>query len=265
MVWISKFGFAPLALMFGLNLILWIFWGFSWIFFILLILTALLFRTPRRSVVCEDKKAILAPMDSEILKIENVKHKDFGECMQVSFKNALYNAGAIFASSDFETFDIKARHGLFLSPKFELASAFNERLLIIAQKGSQSFGIRLMAGSFDRKIKLKNEKNIVAILSGGNIDSQMLNIIIEKGLFKAHRKMLISVTLVDKPGALLALSEVLKEAGANIIKIDYDRFSTKLNYGDAMISITLETKGKEHQELVRELLKKNKFIFSEND
>ena len=158
MVWISKFGFAPLALMFGLNLILWIFWGFSWTFFILLILTALLFRTPRRSVVCEDKKAILAPMDSEILKIENVKHKDFGECVQVSFKNALYNAGAIFASSDFETFDIKARHGLFLSPKFELASAFNERLLIIAQKGSQSFGIRLMAGSFDRKIKLKNEK-----------------------------------------------------------------------------------------------------------
>ena len=143
-----------------------------------------------------------------------------------------------------------------------------EAVLFLLEKHKlvvEGAGAASVASLLHKKIKLKNEKNIVAILSGGNIDSQMLNIIIEKGLFKAHRKMLISVTLVDKPGALLALSEVLKEAGANIIKIDYDRFSTKLNYGDAMISITLETKGKEHQELVRELLKKNKFIFSEND
>lgn len=143
-----------------------------------------------------------------------------------------------------------------------------EAVLFLLEKHKlvvEGAGAASVASLLHKKIKLKNEKNIVAILSGGNIDSQMLNIIIEKGLFKAHRKMLISVTLVDKPGALLALSEVLKEAGANIIKIDYDRFSTKLNYGDAMISITLETKGKEHQELVRKLLTQNKFVFSESD
>lgn len=124
-------------------------------------------------------------------------------------------------------------------------------------------GASAVAALLHKKIDLKNHKKIGVILSGGNIDVQMLNIIIEKGLFKAFRKMLINVTLVDKPGALSALSDAIKEAQANIVKIDYDRFSTKLDYGDAMISITLETKGKEHQELVRKILFEKGFNFNE--
>lgn len=114
-----------------------------------------------------------------------------------------------------------------------------------------------------KKINLKGHKKVGVVLSGGNIDVQMLNIIIEKGLFKSFRKMCINVTLVDKPGALTALSDAIKEANANIVKIDYDRFSTKLDYGDAMIFITLETKGKEHQELVRKILFEKGFNFNE--
>ncbi|AJC86410.1 threonine ammonia-lyase [Campylobacter sp. RM16704] len=124
-------------------------------------------------------------------------------------------------------------------------------------------GACTVAALLHKKLDLKKYKKIGVVLSGGNIDVQMLNIIIEKGLFKAFRKMLINVTLVDKPGALSALSDAIKEANANIVKIDYDRFSTKLEYGDAMISITLETKGKEHQELVRKILFDNGFNFNE--
>ena len=124
-------------------------------------------------------------------------------------------------------------------------------------------GATCVASLLNKKFDLSNSKKIAAVLSGGNIDVQMLNIIIEKGLFKAHRKMQINVTLVDKPGALLELTDSLKAVNANIVKIDYDRFSTKLNYGDAMISITLETKGLEHQELIRKLLKEKGFVFDE--
>ncbi|QKF79892.1 threonine ammonia-lyase [Campylobacter armoricus] len=124
-------------------------------------------------------------------------------------------------------------------------------------------GASVVAALLHKKIDLKNHKKIGAVLSGGNIDVQMLNIIIEKGLFKAFRKMHINVTLIDKPGALSALSDAIKEAQANIVKIDYDRFSTKLEYGDAMISITLETKGKEHQEIVRKILFDKGYNFNE--
>ncbi len=124
-------------------------------------------------------------------------------------------------------------------------------------------GAASVAALLHQKIDIKNSKKIGVVLSGGNIDVQMLNIIIEKGLFKAYRKMQINVTLIDKPGALLNLTDSLKSANANIVKIDYDRFSTKLDYGDAMISITLETKGKEHQEEVRNILKDKGFDFYE--
>ncbi|WP_096014827.1 threonine ammonia-lyase [Campylobacter lanienae] len=112
-----------------------------------------------------------------------------------------------------------------------------------------------VAAILEGKFEFKKGSKIGAILSGGNIDVQTLSVIIEKGLLKSYRKMIINVTLIDKPGALMALGDVLRIAGANIVKIDYDRFSTKLSYGDAKITITLETKGKEHQDRVQKALK----------
>lgn len=97
-------------------------------------------------------------------------------------------------------------------------------------------------------------KFVGAILSGGNIDVTMLSLIIEKGLLKSHRKMQFRTILIDKPGSLQSLTEILKNARANIIQVDYNRVSTSLNYGDAIISMALETKGKEHQDLVRKML-----------
>ncbi|QCD45236.1 threonine ammonia-lyase [Campylobacter mucosalis] len=130
----------------------------------------------------------------------------------------------------------------------------------IVVEGAGAAGVAaLMHG----KIKHKKDAKIGIVLSGGNIDVQMLSIIIEKGLIKSARKMIIQVTLIDKPGALLALTDTLKTANANIVKIDYDRFSTELEYGDASIIITLETKGKDHQELVATLLNQNGFEFKQ--
>ncbi|MBQ8819639.1 threonine ammonia-lyase [Campylobacter sp.] len=120
-----------------------------------------------------------------------------------------------------------------------------------------------VAAILEGKFDFKKGAKIGAILSGGNIDVQTLSIIIEKGLLKSHRKMIINVTLIDKPGALMALGDVLRSTGANIVKIDYDRFSTKLSYGDAKITITLETKGKEHQDTIEKALKDAGYEFSQ--
>ncbi|WP_086290584.1 threonine ammonia-lyase [Campylobacter devanensis] len=120
-----------------------------------------------------------------------------------------------------------------------------------------------VAAILEGKFEFKNGSKIGAILSGGNIDVQTLSVIIEKGLLKSYRKMIINVTLIDKPGALMALGDVLRIAGANIVKIDYDRFSTKLSYGDAKITITLETKGKEHQDTIEKALKDAGYEFTQ--
>ncbi|WP_152017737.1 threonine ammonia-lyase [Aliarcobacter butzleri] len=112
------------------------------------------------------------------------------------------------------------------------------------------------------KVDISNKK-VCAVVSGGNIDVTMLSLIIEKGLVKSYRKMNLIVTLMDKPGSLMKLTEIFTQCSANIIEIDFNRNSLKLEFGEAYVTIALETKGEEHQEQIRENLKQNGYRFKQ--
>jgi threonine dehydratase len=118
------------------------------------------------------------------------------------------------------------------------------------------------AAIMHEKIEIEDSK-VCAIVSGGNIDVTMLSQIIEKGLVKSNRKMNLIVTLMDKPGSLMRLTEIFTECSANIVQIDYDRDSIKLEFGEAHVTIALETKGEEHQKAIREKLKQNGYRFKQ--
>jgi len=107
--------------------------------------------------------------------------------------------------------------------------------------------------------KLKN-KNVAVVLSGGNVDVTLLSVIIEKGLLKSHRKMKLTVTLVDKPGSLMRFTQILQELNANIVHISYDRTSVSLDYGDANVTVHMETKGKQHQKEIKKALVKEGYL-----
>ncbi len=132
-----------------------------------------------------------------------------------------------------------------------------QKLLV---EGAGAVGV---AALLHNKINLEKGSKIGIVLSGGNIDVTMLSLIIEKGLVKSSRKMKLSVVMVDKPGSLMIFTELLTKVGANIVHIDYDRTSVELEFGDAVVSVHLETKGIEHQEEVRSVLKENGFKFEE--
>jgi threonine dehydratase len=143
----------------------------------------------------------------------------------------------------------------------EIASAILfllERQKIVVE-GAGAVGL---AAVMHNKIDIKN-KTVVLPLSGGNIDVTMLSVIIEKGLVKSNRKMNMIITLVDKPGSLMKLTEIFNESGANIVQIDYDRNSVQLDFGEANVTMALETKGDEHQELIRNELDKHGYRFKE--
>jgi len=144
----------------------------------------------------------------------------------------------------------------------EIASAIlflleRQKLLV---EGAGAVGV---AALMHNKLNLEPNSKVCLILSGGNIDVTMLSLIIEKGLLKSGRKMKLVVTLIDKPGALESFSHLMREAQANIVQIGYDRTSTDLEFGDAHVSVALETKGKEHQEEIRKILKDNGYLFRE--
>jgi len=127
-------------------------------------------------------------------------------------------------------------------------------------EGAGAVGVAaLMQG----KIDLPRGSKVAVVLSGGNIDVTMLSLIIEKGLMKSARKMKLQVILVDRPGALQDFTGILTDIGANIVQIGYDRTSIDLDFGDAHVSVSLETKGEEHQAFIRQKLKEGGFSFSE--
>ena len=122
-----------------------------------------------------------------------------------------------------------------------------------------------VAALLHHKLEYLQDKKVGVVLSGGNMDVTLLSIIIEKGLIKSGRKMKLTVTLIDKPGALMQLTRMLQDLNANIVHIDYDRTSTSLAYGDANVTIHLETKGKIHQEQIRSLLQDHHYLSSEEN
>lgn len=141
----------------------------------------------------------------------------------------------------------------------EIASAILfllERQKLVVE-GAGAVGVAVL---LHKKLPDLQNKKVAVVLSGGNMDVTLLSVIIEKGLIKSNRKMKLTVTLIDKPGSLMILTEVLNKLSANIVHIAYDRTSTDLDYGDAHVTIHLETKGKEHQHEIRQVLDEQGYL-----
>lgn len=155
--YIAKDGYLSLIILGLIFIFTWIFYSFSIFLFMLIICCIVIFRSPKRDLVCNDEKAIFAPVDGRITKIENIHHKDLGECVEITIKNALYDAGNFNTPFAMSIIDIRLRHGLFLCSELKFAKTMNERAFILAKiKDDRMVALRIFAGSFDRKLKLDN-------------------------------------------------------------------------------------------------------------
>lgn len=150
MKFFAKSSYEILLFFGALVLVWWVFFGFSWLLFVLFLALCFLCRNTQKAVFCTDERAIIAPVCGRITSISAVKHGDLGECVQLVIENALYNEGIIRASSKMRIVKVKVRHGLF---GFDMAN-FCERVLILAKNGDTNFGLRISGGSLERKIGL---------------------------------------------------------------------------------------------------------------
>ena len=89
-------------------------------------------------------------------------------------------------------------------------------------------------------------RNVVMVLSGGNIDVNLVSRIIERGLIHDGRLAELFVCIQDRPGSLAAVTTLLGEQGANILQLDHRRGGPGLRITDAEVEILLETRGREH-------------------
>jgi len=110
-----------------------------------------------------------------------------------------------------------------------------------------------LASILSKKIDTKG-KNSVLIVSGGNIDVNLISRVINKGLVTTGRFAEISIILNDIPGSLAVVSNIIAECGANVHEIKHYRFDINLPVNYTKVIFDIETKGREHiEEIVKKL------------
>ncbi len=97
-------------------------------------------------------------------------------------------------------------------------------------------------------------KKVVCILSGGNIDVTILSRVINRGLLMSGRSCQLSVELVDKPGQLLGVSEIIARHGGNVTAVRHERGNEGTDVNGCYLHIKLETRNFEHIEEIKAAL-----------
>lgn len=139
----------------------------------------------------------------------------------------------------------------------EIAAA----ILLLMEKQkliTEGAGAVTMAAAMFGKIDLFGKKAI-CILSGGNIDVSILNRVITRGLIMSGRKSTLTFALVDKPGQLLGVSDVISRCGANVVAVHHDNSDPNMAINSCFLRVDLETKNHEHLVMIRKELVKAGF------
>jgi threonine dehydratase len=126
----------------------------------------------------------------------------------------------------------------------EIASAI---LMLLEQEKTlaEGAGAAALAALLQAKTNLRHRRTAV-LVCGGNIDVTLLAKIIERGLVKDGRQLRVRVYLLDRPGALLHLTEILARERANIVETIHNRSYYGVSLAETVIDVTLETRGATH-------------------
>ncbi|CDM67967.1 threonine dehydratase, catabolic [Clostridium bornimense] len=113
-----------------------------------------------------------------------------------------------------------------------------------------------------KKLKVKGKK-VVSVISGGNIDMVTISSLINSGLVSRGRLFCFSVELPDNPGQLLAISNLLTKANANVIQLEHNQFKAIDRLKNVVLEVTVETNGFQHIDTIKSLLTEGGYSFKQ--
>ncbi|MGN6347804.1 MAG: threonine ammonia-lyase [Candidatus Nitrosocosmicus sp.] len=132
-----------------------------------------------------------------------------------------------------------------------------ERSKIVAEPA----GAASLAYIISNKRPKSNNKNIVSLISGGNVDMYLLGQVVAKGLMQTGRLVKVFVDLPDKPGTLKNIVDEISMAHINIVEVVHDRLSSNIPAGTAGVYLSLELENKDQSNLLVDLFKEKKINF----
>ncbi len=118
---------------------------------------------------------------------------------------------------------------------------------------SEGAGATAVAAVIANKIPVKG-KNVVCVVSGGNIDVNILSRVLTRGLSSSGRNVSMQIALEDKPGQLVLVSTVISKCGGNIINVRYERSDLNMPISSCYLTIGMETRDFAHIKLIEQKL-----------
>lgn len=141
---------------------------------------------------------------------------------------------------------------IFTVEEDEIASA----ILTLIEKEkmiAEGAGALPVAATIFNKIPLKG-KNIVCVVSGGNIDVNILSRVINRALLKTGRISNLTIELLDKPGQLKDVSTIIAHLGANVIRVRHNQGGEGTDINDCYLKISMETRDFKHFNQIKNAL-----------
>jgi threonine dehydratase len=118
---------------------------------------------------------------------------------------------------------------------------------------TEGAGAVSVAAAMFNKVPIK-EKKTVCLLSGGNIDVTILSRVIKRGLLKSGRSVSLVIELVDKPGQLQGVSEIIAKHGGNVVSVHHERANENSEINGCFLRIVLETRNFDHIDEIKDAL-----------
>ena len=120
------------------------------------------------------------------------------------------------------------------------------RLLELEKTVVEGAGAAPLAALLDDGCAELRERRVVLLLCGGNIDTSMLDRVIDHGLVADGRRWRFSTRVSDRPGGIARLAAVIAAAGANVREIVHDRAFSGPDVFSTSVAVTVETADREH-------------------
>ena len=99
--------------------------------------------------------------------------------------------------------------------------------------------VSVAAAMFD-KVPIQGKK-AVCLVSGGNIDVNILSRVITRGLVMGGRNSVLQIALEDKPGQLLGVSEIISRCGGNVVSVHHERSDANMAISSCFLKVGMET------------------------
>jgi len=106
---------------------------------------------------------------------------------------------------------------------------------------AEGAGAVSVAAAMFGKVPVKGKK-VVCLISGGNIDVNILSRVITRGLVTAGRNATLTIALEDKPGQLVGVSQIVSDCGANVVSVNHERSDANMAVTSCFLKVGMETR-----------------------